>query len=99
MRRRTLLAAAVVVIALGAAGYWISNSRTESAGTDLLPVDTPPGIMLQPLGLAQGYGDGRPGTIRKDPGGTQLAYADTAGKTLYTYDKDIEPGKPACAGD
>jgi predicted lipoprotein with Yx(FWY)xxD motif len=99
MRRGTLFAAAVAVIALAAAGYWILHSRTESAGTDTLAVDTPPGIMLQPLGLAQGYGDGRPGTIRKEPGGTQVAYTDVAGKTLYIYDKDTGPGKPTCTGE
>ena len=98
MRREILSAAIVAAIALGA-GFWFASSRTESSSADQLAVDTPPGIMLQPLGLAQGYGDGRPGTIRKEPGGTQLAYADAAGKTLYSYDKDTEPGKPACAGD
>jgi predicted lipoprotein with Yx(FWY)xxD motif len=92
MRREILSAAVVAAIALGAA-FWFAPSRTQSPGVDTLAVDTPPGIMLQPLGLAQGYGDGRPGTIRKEPGGTQVAYTDAAGKTLYIYDKG------GCAGD
>jgi predicted lipoprotein with Yx(FWY)xxD motif len=92
MRREILSAAVVAAIALGAA-FWFAPSRTQSQGVDTLAVDTPPGIMLQPLGLAQGYGDGRPGTIRKEPGGTQVAYTDAAGKTLYIYDKG------GCTGD
>ena len=29
-------------------------------------------------------------------GGAGIAYADASGKTLYTFDKDVEPGKSTC---
>jgi predicted lipoprotein with Yx(FWY)xxD motif len=100
VRRPTLFAfAAAAIVALGVAGYWASFLRDAGSGADALAFDTPPGIMLQPLGVAQGYGDGRPGTIRKEAGGTQVVYTDATGMTLYSYDKDAEPGRATCVGD
>jgi predicted lipoprotein with Yx(FWY)xxD motif len=100
MRPRILFAiTTVAVIGLGAAAYWASHLRDAGFGADSLAFDTPLGIMLQPLGVAQGYGDGRPGTIRKEAGSPQVVYTDATGKTLYTYANDTEPGKATCAGD
>src|SRR6201999_820297 len=51
------------------------------------------GVTLQPLGKAQGYdlGKSTASAIARD----QIAYADTKGMTLYTWDE--EPlGKAAC---
>ncbi len=44
------------------------------------------------------------GTVLLATAGMQIpamaqAYADAHGMTLYTFDKDDQPGKSACAGD
>jgi predicted lipoprotein with Yx(FWY)xxD motif len=96
--RAIVLIAAFVLVALATAAYW-ATTHFGGPHTDPLAVDTPPGITLQPLGGAQGYGDGRPGTIKKGGGAAQVAFTDAAGRTLYAYDKDAEPGKASCAGD
>jgi predicted lipoprotein with Yx(FWY)xxD motif len=85
---------AVAVIAGGA--YWLSTGSKPQ----MLPLEavraTPPGITLQKVKI---------GTVTMVPGSSsdqqeQVAvYADAAGKTLYTFDKDTEAGKSACTGD
>lgn len=53
---------------------------------------TPTGVTLQVV-RAGGGGGGMGG------GATMTVYADAAGKTLYTFDKDTTPGKSACVGE
>jgi predicted lipoprotein with Yx(FWY)xxD motif len=98
MRFRVGLGSVMVVMAVLATWYWITRpAPTLRAAGDPVAVTTPPGITLQPLGLAQGYGDGRPGTIRYIE--RQVALTDSAGKTLYTYDKDAVSGNASCTGN
>jgi predicted lipoprotein with Yx(FWY)xxD motif len=57
---------------------------------------TPEGVTLQPLGRAQGYdlGKSTASAIARD----EIAYADTKGLTLYTWDKD-PVGKSSCVDE
>ncbi len=56
---------------------------------------TPPGITLEPLGISQGYETGKQTAtfLPRD----RIAFADPAGKTLYTFAAD-PVGKSTCAG-
>jgi predicted lipoprotein with Yx(FWY)xxD motif len=56
---------------------------------------TPPGITLEPLGNAQGYGTGKSAAafVSRE----QIAFADLRGMTLYTFDQD-PIGKSVCTG-
>ncbi|MHB1207625.1 MAG: hypothetical protein ACYCZX_18830, partial [Rhodospirillaceae bacterium] len=68
----------------------------HAASTDKLPVATPPGITIQPLGKAQGYAMDKETTtlLLRD----QIAFADASGRTLYTRDAD-PVGKSLCVDD
>jgi predicted lipoprotein with Yx(FWY)xxD motif len=59
-------------------------------------VATPIGVTMQPLGKAQGYdlGKSTASAIARD----QIAYTDTRGLTLYTWDKDPQ-GKSTCVAE
>ncbi len=72
------------VVALAAIGTFGCVLPSLAASGDVA-VATPPGITLQPLGRAQGYG--MEALLTEVPR-TQIAFADAAGMTLYTYDKD-----------
>lgn len=96
----TLFAAAAASIIAVAAGYTFL-SGPASAGDRLssaqaAPLITPPGVTVQPLGKAQGYdlGKSTASAIARD----QIAYTDTRGMTLYTWDQDPS-GKSTCAAD
>ncbi|HEY4368824.1 MAG TPA: hypothetical protein VGN07_16435 [Steroidobacteraceae bacterium] len=71
-----------------------ANDRSSQA--DSAPLATPQGVTMQPLGKAQGYdlGKSTASAIARD----QIAYTDTRGLTLYTWDKD-PAGKATCAAD
>ena len=76
----------VVVAAFCAAGGFVApaNARQES-----IPMFTPMGVTIQTLSAgrqAGGYGRGQ----------TKQAFGDARGMTLYTTDKDVEPGKSSC---
>lgn len=98
MRFRVGVGCVMAVIVVLAAWYRVTRPAPMGiAHEESVSVTTPPGIALQPLGLAQGYGDGRPGTIRYIK--RQVAFTDSAGKTLYTYDRDTVSGDARCSGD
>lgn len=86
------------IVAL-AAGYALmsgtADAGSRSSSADPAPVATPLGVTMQPLGKAQGYdlGKGTASAIARD----KVAYTDTRGLTLYTYDKDPDMIS-ACAG-
>jgi predicted lipoprotein with Yx(FWY)xxD motif len=65
----------------------------EEIVLESVPFATPPGITLQPLGKAQGYGlDKESATyLPRD----EIAYTDPRGMTMYTYKKD-PPGESIC---
>src|ERR1700753_3963467 len=82
-------AIAVVGLALSLEHILAVSHAADAEGS----LVTPEGVTLQPLGKAQGYdlGKSTASAIARD----QIAYADTKGMTLYTWDK--EPlGKAAC---
>src|ERR1700761_4479297 len=91
MRGWAALGAAIAAVGVGLAlQYARSSWRAAHDGEALV---TPEGVTLQPLGKAQGYdlGKSTASAIARD----QIAYADTKGMTLYTWDE--EPlGKAAC---
>ncbi len=82
-----------------AAGYsFLSKPATGAKVSDAqaASVMTPLGVTMQPLGKAQGYdlGKSTASAIARD----QIAYTDTRGMTLYTWDKD-PAGKATCGGE
>jgi predicted lipoprotein with Yx(FWY)xxD motif len=82
-------AALGAIAVAGACGYALPSA----AASKHLPVATPAGITLQPLGTGQGYG--MEALLTELPR-TQIAFADAKGMTLYTFDQDA-PGKSRCA--
>jgi predicted lipoprotein with Yx(FWY)xxD motif len=91
IRVYSALGAAAAVIGLG---YVWEHSRAISHATETAAtLVTPQGVTLQPLGKAQGYdlGKSTASAIARD----QIAYADTRGRTLYTWDQD-PAGKSTC---
>jgi len=99
MAKTSLWIGGVAVIALVAAGgYYLS---TQSAGPvaggggklQAAELITPPGITVQTVLGINPYFAAYGGQARN------AVFADTKGMTLYTYDKDTEPGKSSCTGD
>ena len=91
IRVYSALGAAAAVIGLG---YLWEHSRAISHATEsAVTLVTPQGVTLQPLGRAQGYdlGKSAASAIARD----QIAYADTRGRTLYTWDQD-PAGQSTC---
>ena len=80
------------------AGLMITNALTDANAemTSEAPFATPPGITLQLLGKAQGYGlDAESASFLTRH---QIAYADARGMTLYTMAADPN-GKSVCNGE
>lgn len=80
------------------AGYFSGASAGARAplSQQQAPVMTPLGVTMQPLGKAQGYdlGKSTASAIARD----QIAYTDTRGMTLYTWDKD-PVGEATCVAE
>lgn len=88
----------VGIAAVAATTGYLSGA---SAGTRVPPtqevsVMTPLGVTMQPLGKAQGYdlGKSTASAIARD----KIAYTNTRGMTLYTWDKD-PVGKSTCTAE
>lgn len=99
MKTVTIVCVGVAITAIGAAaGYSLFARASADARVtqQQAPVMTPPGVTMQPLGKAQGYdlGKSTASAIARD----RIAYTDTRGMTLYTWDKDPD-GKATCAGE
>jgi predicted lipoprotein with Yx(FWY)xxD motif len=100
MKHATTLFAAVIAVGLVlVVGYGFPGGTADAKSQSFfaeVPVATPPGVTLQPLGKAQGYdlGKSTASTIVRD----QIAYTDLRGLTLYTRDQD-PAGKSACTGE
>jgi predicted lipoprotein with Yx(FWY)xxD motif len=79
------------------AGYWSgASAKARMPLAQDAPVMTPLGVTMQPLGKAQGYdlGKSTASAIARD----KIAYTDTRGMTLYTWDKD-PAGKATCVDE
>ena len=89
------IGAGVAAVAI-AAGYSLlsgASARSRAPTTTAVAFTTPIGVTMQPLGKAQGYdlGKSTASAIARD----QIAYTDTRGMTLYTWEK----GKPSCVDE
>jgi predicted lipoprotein with Yx(FWY)xxD motif len=100
MRLVPTLAVAVVGVALVAGGLYRYSGHQQGTVLALAeepaPLATPAGVTYQTARTG--------GTVLLATAGIQIpatasAYADAKGMTLYTFDKDVEPGKSACTGD
>ena len=76
-------------LALLAAARFYTPSHRESGfeATSPVPLATPPGITLQVR---------TPGEKARRSAAAEWVYADSAGMSLYTYDKDSQSGASAC---
>jgi predicted lipoprotein with Yx(FWY)xxD motif len=86
---------AVVVVAGGA--YMLKHQRMGAASAPIVArLSTPPGVTFQKVKV---------GKVTMIPGSSSdqqeqvTVYANSDGKTLYTFDKDTTPGKSACTDD
>lgn len=95
MSMATNVSLGVVAVAAIAAGAYVLTQH-KGMGHSEAVLSTPPGVTFQKVKV---------GKVVYVPGASSDApalvtvYADSSGHTLYTYDKDVEPGKSACAGD
>jgi predicted lipoprotein with Yx(FWY)xxD motif len=87
--------AAVVVVAGGA--YMLKHQQMGTASAPIVArLSTPPGVTFQKVKI---------GKVTMIPGSSSdqqeqvIVYANSDGKTLYTFDKDTTPGKSACTDD
>jgi predicted lipoprotein with Yx(FWY)xxD motif len=98
MKTATIWCVSVGIAASAAiAGYWSGASAgARVPPTREAPVMTPLGVTMQPLGKAQGYdlGKSTASAIARD----QIAYTDTRGMTLYTWNQD-PIGKATCVDE
>lgn len=99
MKTVTMVCIGVGMAVAGVAAGFSFLSRASdvaSVAQTQAPVMTPLGVTMQPLGKAQGYdlGKSTASAIARD----QIAYTDTRGMTLYTWDKD-PIGKATCSGE
>lgn len=90
--------AGVGIAAVAATVGYLSGASAGSRSplTQEAPVMTPLGVTMQPLGKAQGYdlGKSTASAIARD----HIAYTNTRGMTLYTWDKD-PTGKATCVAE
>jgi predicted lipoprotein with Yx(FWY)xxD motif len=94
--RITTLAAGILAVAIVAAGAYRYMQQSPAGGSgEKIALATPPGITLQnaKFGMTDSGFAGYKAPLLKP------VYADAKGMTLYTFDKDVEPGKSACASD
>ena len=70
--------------------FWLAARPPAVNPEALVPVATPPGITLQ---VHASEAHGRSAAV------SEVVYADALGMTLYTYDKEVQNGKLACAGE
>src|SRR3569833_135586 len=98
--RTTPIVIGVLGVAIVAGGVDMGTHKAQQgtvlARAEPAPYATPPGITYATAMTG--------GTVLLATAGMQIpamaaAYADAHGKTLYTYDKDDQPGKSACSGD
>ena len=99
--KATLWVTGIVAVAGLAAviGYRQMPGTAITATTDIGMLATPEGLTLQQLGggpRRAGFGGGAAGAALGFNANRGTIYADARGMTLYTYDKDIEPGKSSC---
>jgi predicted lipoprotein with Yx(FWY)xxD motif len=97
--RKALWIAGVALLAIAFSVYSFTSGtpeRARGADVDLSPLSTPAGIALQPLGKAQGTDLGKQTAARLPR--DEVAYTDTRGMTLYTYDKDPN-GQSSCVDE
>ncbi|MGE3844088.1 MAG: hypothetical protein AB7I50_21150, partial [Vicinamibacterales bacterium] len=95
MYRAAALLASASALAFATTVFAASGKRPADA-QEFAPVSTPPGITLQPMGLAQGYTRDKESAtfLPRD----QIVYADARGMTLYTRDAD-PLGKSTCVDE
>ena len=103
MAKASIWIGGVAVVALVAgAGYYLSTQQqttgpvASSVSVPKLreaPLMTPQGITIQAIQGINPYFSAYGGQAKN------AVLADAKGMTLYTYDKDTEPGKSACVGD
>jgi predicted lipoprotein with Yx(FWY)xxD motif len=88
------IALPVAAVAIGFAAFNASVAQQRDPGrTPIAPYATPEGLMIQPLGTAQGYSLNKSTATRLPR--ERIAFANDKGMTLYVYDKDA-PGVSNC---
>jgi len=91
--KKLLLATSVSVLA----SFSLLNTAVSAQKKDSdAPLATPQGITIQPLGSGQGYSLNKE-TATKLPR-EEIAYTNSEGMTLYTYDRD-PTGKSVCVDE
>lgn len=95
----TLVAGAVALTVVLVVDYGLPGGAADAKSRsffDGVPVATPLGVTMQPLGKAQGYdlGKSTASTIVRD----QIAYTNLGGLTLYTRERD-PIGKSTCTAE
>ena len=88
--------AAVALIAAGGYLYATRPSVGPNASATSKPLDVP---FATPVGVTTQVIMGMTYVAVHGVHPGEPVYADARGMTLYTYDKDTEPGKSACVGD
>jgi predicted lipoprotein with Yx(FWY)xxD motif len=99
--RTTPIVIGVLGIVIVAGGVYLGTQKAGPQGTVLAlaepaPFATPPGVTYE---MAKTGGTVLLATAGMQIPAMAMAYADAHGKTLYTYDKDDQPGKSACNDD
>src|ERR1700761_434577 len=97
MGLKTALGIGVAVIVVAGGAYMLSQKKTGSASAPIeARLSTPVGVTFQKVKV--GKGTMIPGSS-SDQQEQVTVYADSDGKTLYTFDKDTTPGKSACTDE
>jgi len=97
MGLKAALGIGVAVIVVAGGVYMLSQKQTGSASAPIeARLSTPAGVTFQKVKV---------GKVTMIPGSSSdqqeqvTVYADSEGKTLYTFDKDTTPGKSACTDE
>jgi predicted lipoprotein with Yx(FWY)xxD motif len=81
-------------VAAGAA-YWFSHQGSAAPPIAAVP-STPPGVTFQWVKVGKVV---EVAGASSDQQALVTVYADSQGRTLYEFDKDVQPGKSSCYGD
>jgi predicted lipoprotein with Yx(FWY)xxD motif len=97
MGARTKIAVGVLAVVAVAAGAYLLTMRHPADQPKLEAVlSTPPGVTFQWVKVGKVT---EVAGASSDQQALVTVFGDPAGKTLYSTDRDVEPGKSSCAGE
>jgi predicted lipoprotein with Yx(FWY)xxD motif len=95
MKSSATVVLGIVIVGLLAGGAYLFTQKTAGPQADVA-LATPPGVTFAAVKVGKVT---EVAGASSDQQRNQIVFADVKGMTLYTTDKDTQPGKSSCTGD